>query len=156
LKFDTSFSARISAANDVLRNFLDTPLLGNGITGFWFIDGQYFRNLIETGILGSLAFFWVLFTIHKLLRNALKVLSDDMRFQGMILGLYAGFWGLMVHALSANTFIIIKICEPFWCLMGFITVAVILKQEKGKQVESDIVPSELRFEYKSLPGAVKV
>jgi O-antigen ligase len=130
LKFDTSFSARIASIGHVFRDFSKSPFLGRGITGYYFVDGQYIRNLAEVGILGSLAFFLILFTTHGIIRNAKKILSENTQFQGIIIGLNAGFFGLLVHALSANTFIIIKICEPFWCLVGLITVATILEQER--------------------------
>jgi hypothetical protein len=32
----------------------------------------------------------------------------------------AGFIGLLFHALGANTFIIVRIMEPFWFLAGIV------------------------------------
>jgi hypothetical protein len=52
------------------------------------------------------------------------------RLQGMVVGFYAGFWGLMVHAFSTNTFIIVRISEPFWCLAGLTVILYIAAQTK--------------------------
>jgi hypothetical protein len=35
-------------------------------------------------------------------------------------GLIAGLVGLLVHAIGANTFIIVRIMEPFWFLTGIV------------------------------------
>jgi hypothetical protein len=46
----------------------------------------------------------------------------------MAMGFYAGFWGLMSHAVSANTFMIVRISEPFWCLAGLTVIMMSLQQ----------------------------
>jgi hypothetical protein len=40
--------------------------------------------------------------------------------RGLSVGLIAGLVGLLVHAIGANTFIIVRIMEPFWFLAGII------------------------------------
>jgi len=34
----------------------------------------------------------------------------------------AGFIGLLVHAIGANTFIIVRIMEPFWFALGMVVM----------------------------------
>jgi hypothetical protein len=41
-------------------------------------------------------------------------------YHGISLGFLAGFIGLCGHALGTNTFIIIRIMEPFWLLAGIV------------------------------------
>jgi len=47
----------------------------------------------------------------------------------LTLGFIAGFIGLTVHALTANTFIVIRIMEPFWFIAGIIMVLPALREE---------------------------
>jgi hypothetical protein len=47
-------------------------------------------------------------------------------------GLIAGLVGLLVHAIGANTFIIVRIMEPFWFVTGIIIALVASKKEDGE------------------------
>jgi hypothetical protein len=38
------------------------------------------------------------------------------------MGFLDGFVGLLVHSIGTNTFIIVRIMEPFWFFLGIITV----------------------------------
>ena len=39
------------------------PLFGYGVTGFGFMDAQYARTLVESGVVGLAAFLWLLWSI---------------------------------------------------------------------------------------------
>ena len=90
-----------------------SPLLGYGVTGYAFMDAQFPRVLVETGILGLMAFLYILYSIFKLGFTNLGQVSDPFN-RGLIKGFIAGFIGLLFHAIGANTFIIVRIMEPFW------------------------------------------
>jgi hypothetical protein len=92
------------------------------------MDGQFFRTLVETGILGLATFIWMLSRVHTMVRQSIAHLPGG-RLQGMAIGMLAGFWGMMGHALSANTFIIVRISEPFWCLVGLTVVCLYAHNE---------------------------
>jgi len=79
--------------------------------------------------------------VHRLLRRALHI-ELEPRIQGMVVGFYAGFWALMAHALTANTFVIVRIAEPFWFLAG-LTVGLLLKHEQGLDngMDADEMPA---------------
>ncbi len=128
-RFDTSTSDRIFAAQGALREFFKHPFFGFGITGWYFMDGQFFRTLIETGLFGLGTFLWLLAGVHGIIRRVMKI-DLAPRLQGMAVGFYAGFWGLMVHAFTANTFIIVRISEPFWCLAGLTVILYLAAQTK--------------------------
>ena len=117
--FDPSSTARITSWKPSIEAWLKNPVLGRGITGFTFIDGQYIRTLPELGILGLLAFLWLLWTILKQTYKIHKEMDDEL-YMGLTLGYVAGFVGLMIHAITSNTFIIIRIMEPFWFVTGII------------------------------------
>jgi O-antigen ligase len=116
---DPSASARIFSWQDSFKAWKERPILGRGISGHGFIDGQYIRTLPEIGVVGLIAFLWLLWTIFK---HSIIVYTkmDDEFYQGLTLGFIAGFIGLAIHAVTANTFIIIRIMEPFWFLAGII------------------------------------
>ena len=56
MAFDTSTSARLNSWLEGIRDWQEHVLLGFGITGYGFMDAQYVRVLVETGILGLAAF----------------------------------------------------------------------------------------------------
>ena len=138
---DTSTSARIFSYKLILNQLLKRPFFGYGVTGFGFIDGQFFRVLIEMGILGLASFLWLLSGVHRIIRNGMRAEASP-RLKGMAVGFYAGFWGLMIHALSANTFLIVRIAEPFWCLTGLIVVFSHQQMAKSNLLEESAKASE--------------
>ncbi|MEW6333422.1 MAG: O-antigen ligase family protein [Thermodesulfobacteriota bacterium] len=122
-RIDTSTSARLTSWKTVLtRDFIQQPLLGYGVTGHSFLDAQYPRVLAETGLLGFLFFTALMVAIC---RNALQIrrrYADDRFYLGISTGFLAGFFAMLTHAIGANTFIIVRIMEPFW----FLTAIVIM------------------------------
>jgi O-antigen ligase len=125
---DPSASARIFSWQDSFEAWKDKPVLGRGISGHGFIDGQYIRTLPEIGTVGFLALLWLLLSI---LRHSIIVYKkmDDEFYKGLALGFIAGFIGLIFHAVTANTFIIIRIMEPFWFVAGIIMMLPELPEE---------------------------
>jgi O-antigen ligase len=116
---DLSASLRVNSYMQILKDIKKRPLLGYGVTGYGFIDGQYFRTLIETGIIGFSAFLYLLYKIFTTVLNAYKNTRDEL-FKGISLGILVGFAGMLAHALTANTFIIIRIMEPFWFVIAMV------------------------------------
>ncbi len=138
LSFDPSTSERINSWDTSLKAWGKRPILGRGITGFGFIDGQYIRTLPELGLVGLFALLWLLWTI---LKHSYKIYRDmeDELYKGLVLGYIAGFIGLIIHGLSSNTFIIIRIMEPFWFLTGIVFMLPTIKKE---ELVSDFLESE--------------
>lgn len=132
LRLDTSASARIISWREGLLDWRKKPLLGYGVTGHGFMDSQYPRILVETGIVGMLAFGWLVYSLFEIGLRTVKKQQDHM-LHGLAVGMTAGLVGLLVHALAANTFIIVRIMEPFWCLTG-ILVALSTAAEESVQV----------------------
>ncbi|MBN2570310.1 MAG: O-antigen ligase family protein, partial [Deltaproteobacteria bacterium] len=134
VRIDTSSSARINTWKDVLtEDFSKHPLFGYGITGYGFVDAQYPRVLVETGVLGFGIFLILLFSIF---RNALHIYrsTTDPFLSGITLGYLAGYVGMIVHAIGTNTFIIVRIMEPFW----FLTAMVIMIPSFRKEPEGSL------------------
>jgi O-antigen ligase len=129
VRLDTSTSARLQSWKEVLRDFQKHPILGYGVTGYPFVDAQLPRVLAETGLLGLFAFLYLLYSVFQLALRQLRD-TEEPYYRGLIMGFIAGFVGLVVHAIGANTFIIVRIMEPFWFFVGIITVLPMLKQEE--------------------------
>ena len=124
---DTSTSARLRSWDEALKDWTRHPVLGYGVTGYHFVDAQLPRVLAETGIVGLMAFVYLLYSIAKTGINTLRDTRKPL-FKGIAIGFLAGFTGLIVHALGANTFIIVRIMEPFWFFTGIIVVLPMLEQ----------------------------
>ena len=135
IRLDTSTSARLVSWKEVLQNWPKHPLLGYGVTGYQFVDAQFPRVLVETGILGFIAFCYLLFSIFKVTLNNLKELKTPF-FQGIGIGFLAGFVGLIVHAIGANTFIIVRIMEPFWFFAGIMVVMPEMERQQEEQPQT--------------------
>jgi O-antigen ligase len=132
VRLDTSTSARLRGWKDALNAWTKQPVLGYGVTGWRFIDAQFPRVLVETGVIGLAAFIFLLYSIFKLTLTNLKELKTPY-LQGLTIGFLAGYTGLLFHAIGANTFIIVRIMEPFWFFAGIIAV---LPQLEGVEPES--------------------
>jgi len=143
VRLDTSTSARIATLKEIMTDWPKKPVFGYGVTGYGFIDSQLPRVLIETGILGLFAFLYLIYSIIRLTINNLKELKTPY-FQGLTIGFFAGTIGLLFHSLGANTFIIVRIMEPFWFFAGIIAVLPSLEREHESQPQ-EVGPQIKRF-----------
>jgi len=122
LELEESPQLRLESYKRVLfRRFPKSPLFGFGVARF-FIDGQIFLTLCEVGLVGFLLFVWTLRRLFKGAKTAynLEAVKNNNFASGLTLGFLAAFIGMIVHATSSNTFIIIKIMEPFWFIAAIV------------------------------------
>jgi O-antigen ligase len=120
-RLDTSTSARLKSWEQGFQAWQRKPLLGFGVTGFGFIDAQFVRVLVESGLVGLAAFLWLLWRTLQTARDVHRRVVGT-RFEGLAAGYLAGVVALIIHAIGANTFIIVRIMEPFWFMTGIITL----------------------------------
>ncbi len=132
VRLDTSTSARINSWKEGLKDWIKHPILGYGVTGYSFMDAQFPKILVETGIIGLIAFIYLLYSIGKIALTNIKDLKIPY-YKGLSIGFFAGFIGLLFHAIGANTFIIVRIMEPFWFFAGII---VILRELEKKELST--------------------
>jgi O-antigen ligase len=147
VRLDTSTSARIMSYSEILNDFQQHPVVGYGVTGYAFVDGQYPKVLVEMGLLGLAAFLWLLFSLFSQGWQAMKV-SREWWERGLSIGYLAGLIGLAFHAIGSNTFIIVRIMEPFWFLTGAMSLLYIFntqpEEEKiGSKAEPEATPARL-------------
>jgi hypothetical protein len=127
---DPSTSARILSLQQAFSGWLERPILGFGVTGFAFMDAQYARVLVETGIVGLLCFVWLLWSVLRAAR-AVHLKAVDPFDRGLAMGFIAGTFGLLAHAIGSNTFIVIRIMEPFWLFAGIVLMLPVLVGEEA-------------------------
>jgi len=145
VRLDTSLSARLVSYQQALTDFTKHPVLGFGVTGYRFLDAQFPRVLAETGFIGLLAFLYLLYSIFTLIMTNLSQLQNPYH-QGITIGFLAGFIGLVVHSLGANTFIIVRIMEPFWFFAGIIAVLPTIELKGAEEMENNsAMPQPPRF-----------
>lgn len=120
-KLDTSTSARFDGWKYGIKGWAVRPLLGYGVTGFAFMDAQFVRVLVETGLVGLVAFLWLLWQILRVAWRSQQRFAGS-RFEGLTLGYFAGLVGIIAHSFGANTFVIVRIMEPFWFLTAIIAM----------------------------------
>jgi len=136
LALDSSATLRVLSWQGVLKDLKFHPILGYGITGYWFIDAQYFRTLIELGILGLCVYLYLMYQIFRFLLQTYHM-SDDNYVRGLTMGVLAGFISLLLHSIGSNTFIIVRIMEPFWFLMGLVVVLYNIETVKQNKLQSE-------------------
>ncbi len=129
ITLDDSAASRVESWRTVFKKWKKQPILGYGVTGVGLVDTQYHRVLGETGIIGFSIFILLIITIF---RHSLHIFNniEDEWAQGLALGFLAGFVGLLFHCFSANTFIIVRIMEPFWFLAAMVIMLPDLEGEK--------------------------
>jgi O-antigen ligase len=132
-RIDTSTSARLASWQMVLgSDFIKHPIFGYGVTGYRFLDAQYPRVLAETGLIGLFLFFYLLYAIYRNARESYAKTTDPL-FRGLLLGYLAGFWALIAHGIGANTFIIVRIMEPFWFLTAIVIMIPSVQSEDATE-----------------------
>ncbi len=122
VNIDESGTARLDAWKVGFKNLSKKPVFGHGIPFGSVTDNQYTRVMTEVGIVGIAAFLFLLFRIFHVIKYSISVSRNDNFTQGLCIGFLAGFFGLLAHCLSAATFILIRIMEPFWFLMAIIVI----------------------------------
>jgi hypothetical protein len=74
---------------------------------------QYIRNLIETGIAGSFLFLLIMYFILKASYDSFKNEKEKFKIS-IATGLFVATSTMLIIALSADVFIVVKIAETYW------------------------------------------
>jgi len=119
LTLDTSASERVRSWKSAFKELPNHILLGFGVTGWRFLDAQYMRVLIETGIIGFIVFIFMLYKLMNSVKQ-IHIKTKDQFYKALSLGFLIGTFGMLTHGIGANTFIIVRIMEPFWLIAGMI------------------------------------
>lgn len=137
LKLGPSPAARVVSWKSVLtKKFPRHPFVGQGVTGAGFLDSQYFLTLAENGIVGLIVWIWLMVRVWRSAIYSYNNVETPL-FKGVCAGYIVGFAGLLFHAIGSNTFIIIRIAEPFWFLTAIVVKLVDI--ETGKAAMEELI-----------------
>ncbi|OQW35075.1 MAG: hypothetical protein A4E19_01770 [Nitrospira sp. SG-bin1] len=134
---DLSTTERLKSWAYVLKDWVHDPILGRGITGYAWADAQYVKIIGETGLAGLVAFGFIIYRLWRCARESFMSQTDSFA-KGLAHGFLLGLIAMLAHGIGANTFIIIRIMEPFWLCAGLVMVLPTL----SVQAESPITPQE--------------
>ncbi|NWF72017.1 MAG: O-antigen ligase family protein [Nitrospirae bacterium] len=134
LRVDTSTSERIQSWSQSFKIWKTSPLWGHGVTGGPFMDAMYPRVFVEVGLLGACAFAALLYALFRTGRIS-STHFEDPYLRGLSLGFLMGFVGLLIHALGSNTFIIVRIMEPFWLVAGLLVKSLLMDQHERGSID---------------------
>ena len=101
------------------------------------MDAQYLKTLVETGILGMTALGFLLYAILRETRKVYKS-AEDKFHKGVCMGFFCRYYCYDDPCPGANTFIIVRIMEPFWFLMAIVvSIPSIQEAEKLQKGEME-------------------
>lgn len=135
---DLSTTERLKSWTYVLKDWVHDPILGRGITGYAWADAQYVKIIGETGLAGLVAFGFIIYRLWRCARESFLSETDPFA-KGLAHGFLLALIAMLAHGIGANTFIIIRIMEPFWLCAGLVMLLPIL----AAQVEPPIKPQEV-------------
>jgi uncharacterized iron-regulated membrane protein len=95
--------------------------------------------LLETGMIGLILFIWLLRRIWVTLKKGYQTIKDPV-MRGVALGALCGYGGLLTHAIGANSFIIVRIMEPFMITLGLI-ISMQIIEKKNQHTEDSEKPA---------------
>ncbi|OGG30647.1 hypothetical protein A3A63_02335 [Candidatus Gottesmanbacteria bacterium RIFCSPLOWO2_01_FULL_46_9] len=128
LVYDISITTRLQAEWPMaIKAFQRNLALGSGYSSLSVAtDGEYFRMLGETGILGFIAFLGI-FAVSFLLFHTRKDTLVPIE-RSFVIGLYSGVVGLMVNAVLIDVFEASKVAYTLWLLLGIATAIQVAKK----------------------------
>lgn len=77
-------------------------------------------------------FLWLIYSLYSRAIEAYRK-SKDRFCKGLTLGFIAGLVAMLTHAIGANTFIIVRIMEPFWFLAAIVIMLPALEMQEQKE-----------------------
>lgn len=140
VKLEVSAATRVRKWLEMINVWLPTrPFLGYGVTGVGLVDAQIPRVVGEVGILGFA--FWAAM-MWGLLSRAWTVYqrAGEPLHRGLAFGFLCVYIGLLVQSVGVNSFIIIRLMEPFWFL-----AAIVMR------LYTELVPAEEEPRRASVP-----
>ncbi len=132
---DLSTTERLKSWAYVLKDWVHDPILGRGITGYAWADAQYVKIIGETGLAGLCAFGFIIFRLWRCARESFLSQTDPFA-KGLAHGFLLALVAMLAHGIGANTFIIIRIMEPFWLCAGLVMLLPTLSVQAEPRIKS--------------------
>ncbi len=126
---DLSTTDRVRSWTYVLRDWTAHPVFGSGVTGYAWADAQFVKIIGETGLVGLVAFLFIIVRLWLMARDSFLSERDPFS-KGLAQGFLLGMIAMLAHSVGANTFILIRIMEPFWLCAGLVILLPRLTSEQ--------------------------
>ena len=117
------------------------------------MDAMYPRVLTETGIVGLVAFFALLWTLFRVGLRAYRQATEPYS-RGLALGFLFGYVGVLVHAVGSNSFLIVRIMEPFWLFAALVVQNYMAVRASQSVKDGAPLPPRIGGEAKNAGNAV--
>jgi len=140
VRVDTSTSDRLRSWQQSVSIWKVYPIWGTGVTGGPFMDAMYPRIMSETGTVGLVAFLILIGSVFRMGLVGYRQAQNPFA-QGLAMGFLLGFAGLLVHSIGANSFIIVRIMEPFWLVAALVARGLTISQSAqpaGEAAQPDL------------------
>lgn len=132
IKLEESAAARVRSIRRVVFEKLPKrPIFGWGVTGVGMGDTQYALVLGELGLAGAGLFIWMLYRLFYTARTVFLGYTSPVT-RALALGFMVSLLGLLAQAVGVNTFIIVRIMEPFWFIAALLSVLYLKHVEVNK------------------------
>jgi hypothetical protein len=82
-------------------------------------------------------FLWLIISLFRLAKNHYQRATDPL-LKGVSLGFLVGHIAILTHAIGANSFIIVRIMEPYWFLAA---IVMMLPQIEEAQPSAQAPPA---------------
>lgn len=137
VKLEESAYGRYASLKEAFTRWLPkNPVLGRGVTGVGLGDTQYTLLIGELGLVGFFSFCWMIYSVYFAAGAVYRSYSEPW-IKALSLGLMVSLLGLLFQAVGVNTFIIVRIMEPFWFLTAVVMKLYVLRpQADAKAAEA--------------------
>jgi len=128
------YATRMHAWQRRLPEVLDeTPVLGFGPAALppGYLDNQYLLTLYYTGVIGLLAFLWLLWRALRTAQTTYRSLSGDLR--GLALAWLAATVGLALAGLAGSPFVAVRVRQVYWFLAALAVAAYSLSMSRRSE-----------------------
>ena len=107
------------------------PIFGNGLNTYALLAPKYkiyggiyphncyLQMAAEVGIVGLLAFGWIIWSIFQSVRRFIRQ-SQDKFLSSLALGVLSGFFGFLVHSAFDTQFYSVQLSSFMWLIMGML------------------------------------
>ncbi len=124
-------AGRLALWQAALDRFRQDPLFGTGfgtfggavaarrVPGSFYVDNFYLKTLVESGLIGLLAFLWLLVSAFRCGYAAYKKIQDGS-LKIMAAAILAGLVGIAAHNTVENIFEVPMMASYFWVLAGIL------------------------------------
>ncbi|HUQ85025.1 MAG TPA: O-antigen ligase family protein [Candidatus Limnocylindrales bacterium] len=127
---DASITTRLQAEwPNAIKAFKRNIFFGSGYSSITLAtDGNYFRFLGETGLMGF-GLFSLIFLIYAIYFAKIMPLIEDKLTRSFVIGVTAGIFGLWLNASLIDVFEASKISYTLWILVG-LTIGILVQYRK--------------------------